>query len=100
MVMKHNNIQYPKPPDGYHPAVRLEYPKMKLQIAALLVVVLGAPALFVLTLVIQRGNMGWLAVTNQVADLLLVLVVVVLTTILHELVHGAAYKLLGYKFPI
>lgn len=96
--MSANDALYPEPPDGYQPAVLLEYPRMGLQVAAIIVLACTAPVLFILAWMLQRRQVANLLVdVSRVTDLVLVLVTVFLTMVIHELVHGGAYQLLGYQ---
>jgi hypothetical protein len=94
--MNAEDAAIPKPPDGYRPAVQFEYPKMQLQVAAIVVLVFTAPLWLVLAWVLQRQQTANLFV-GTAADLVLILVTVLVTTAVHELVHGGAYRLLGYR---
>ena len=90
--------RFPQPPAGYRPAVLFQYPKLKLQVAALVVLVLLTPLLLALVWVLQRRPAERpFALVNGAVDLLPVAVTVLATTTIHELVHGAAYRLLGYR---
>jgi hypothetical protein len=90
--------RFPQPPAGYQPAVQLEYPKLKLQVAALVVLLLITPLLLTLVWALQhRYAENPLALVSGGVDLLPVVVTVLATTTIHELIHGAAYQLLGYR---
>jgi hypothetical protein len=90
--------RFPPPPAGYQPAVLFQYPKVKLQIAALIVLAVMTPSLLFLVWAVQRQPLGRLFVmVNGVVELLPVVVTVLAITTVHELVHGAAYQLLGYR---
>ena len=90
--------RYPQPPPGYQPAILFQYPKVRLQVAAIILLAAITPLLFILAWVLQR-QLAWgsLAIVGRGTDLLLVIGVVLVTTTLHELVHGMAYRLLGYR---
>lgn len=90
--------QFPPAPPGYEPAVRFEYPTLKLQIAALLVLAAVTPLLLLVAGVLHP-QLAWDSFVrwNDGISLMIVIVTVVATAILHEFVHGVAYKLLGYK---
>jgi hypothetical protein len=90
--------RFPQSPAGYQPALRFQYPKLKLQVAALAVLALIAPLLFLFVWVLhqQRGARPFVLVSGGL-DLLSMVITVLATTLVHELVHGAAYRLLGYR---
>ena len=90
--------QLPPAPPGYEPAVRFEYPTLKLQIAALLVLAAVTPLLLLVAGVLHP-QLAWdsFVRSNDGISLMIVVVTVVATAILHEFVHCVAYKLLGYK---
>lgn len=85
-----------KPPPGYQPALHFRYPKIALQIAAVILVVALTPILLIFTAMLQ-GNKGTLSFILNLNDLLLVVVTIIVTVIIHEAVHGLVYQLLGYK---
>jgi hypothetical protein len=90
--------RFPQPPAGYQPAERFRYPKLKLQIAALVVLVLITPLSLALVWVLQhRPPERPFVLVSGVVDLLPVVVTVLATTTIHELIHGVAYRLLGYR---
>jgi hypothetical protein len=98
LMMSTPSVPYPDPPEGYQPAVRFQYPTAKLQIAAIVVLVLTTPLLLLLTMFLQRWLHGKSFEGVQgIVDLLLILVTVLAITTIHELVHGMAYQLLGYQ---
>ena len=83
----------PPPPAGYAPPEPFVYPMWGLQGAALLVLVLMGGSLLLF--------LGWwhgeLSLTLGLGELLLVLLTVAVVIVVHELVHGAVYRLLGYE---
>lgn len=90
--------RYPRPPAGYQPAALFQYPKIRLQIAALAVVAMVAPLLLTLAWVLRTPSVDRpFALVNGAADLVPVTVTVLATITVHELVHGLAYQLLGYQ---
>jgi hypothetical protein len=98
MMVTVQDDRFPQPPAGYQPAELFQYPKLKLQIAALLVLALVAPLLLALVWVLQRRPPERpFVLVSGVMDLLPVVVTVLATTTIHELLHGAAYQLLGYR---
>ena len=92
------NDGYPQPPAGYQSAVRFQYPKIKLQIAALALLAAITPFILFLAWMLQRPSVGRpFIIVNGFTDLLPVIVTALAITIIHELVHGLTYQLLGYK---
>ncbi len=98
----------PPPPDGYRPAESFGYPTGVLFVVVAAVLVAAAAAFGALLWVIQgpsvlrefaavESSADAVAVTVDAARLGVVLLgAVVVVTAVHELVHGAAYRLLGY----
>lgn len=86
------NETMPPPPDGYAPAERFVYPLWPLQIAALLVLIMTGLGLL-LFLGAWHGALNW---TFGLGELLLVLLTVLVVIVVHELIHGAVYRWLGY----
>ena len=96
--MVHDARPYPEPPPGYQPAMRFEYPKTMLQIAAFVVLIGVTPLLFLLAALLQRQSLGGLfGGIDRLVRLVLVVVTVLITTVIQEQVHGLAYRLLGYR---
>jgi hypothetical protein len=90
--------QFPPAPPGYQPASRFEYPTVKLQVAALLVLAAITPILLLVAGVLHpQLARDSFARWNDGISLLIVIGTVIATAVVHELVHGVAYKLLGYK---
>ena len=90
--------EYPQPPAGYRFAGLLQFPRIRLQIAAVLLLVVTAPLLFIFILLLHRPpGPEIIFFNNSVADLVLFIITVLATMVVHELTHGIAYKLLGYK---
>jgi len=88
----------PPPPASYHPAMPFQYPKVKLQIAALIVLALTTPLFLLLVRVLHRqaARQPFVLVSGPL-DLLPVAVTVLATALIHEGIHGVAYRLLGYR---
>ena len=88
----------PPPPAGYQPAVPFRYPRLSLQIAALIVLALTSPLFLLLVSVLHRqaARMPFVLVSGPL-DLLPVAVTVLATALFHEGIHGVAYRLLGYR---
>jgi hypothetical protein len=94
--MNAKDAPFPQQPDGYRSAVQFEYPRLRLQVAAIAVLVVTTPLWLVLAWVLQRQQTANLF-EGTATDLALILVMVLVTTVVHELVHGGAYRLLGYR---
>jgi hypothetical protein len=89
---------WPRAPAGYQPAVRFQYPKVKLQVAALVVLLGITPLLLLLASLLQRKSVGKvIADLYRTSDLAIVIVTVLAAVVIHELIHGFAYRLLGYR---
>lgn len=89
---------YPEPPPGYQPALKFEYPKLKLQLLAVALIIVITPLLVLLTWFLQgRPGRFPLLIQGGLGDLTIVLLTIVATVFVHELIHGLAYQLLGYK---
>jgi hypothetical protein len=91
-------ITYPDPPPGYQPALKFEYPKLKLQLIAVALIVDITPFLVFLTWLLQ-GKPGQfpLQIQGGLWDFMVVLLTIVATVVVHEWIHGLVYQLLGYK---
>ncbi len=87
----------PPPPEGYQAAVRFEYPKIKLQIAAIGMLFMITPVLLLLTWFLQGQPAAFPVQVNQFLDLVVIIVTLLITITSHELIHGLAYQLLGYR---
>jgi hypothetical protein len=89
---------YPEPLPGYQPALKFEYPKLKLQLLAMVLIIVITPCLVVLTWLLQ-GKPGQfpLPIQPTFGDLMAVLATIIITVLVHELIHGLVYQLLGYK---
>jgi Putative zincin peptidase len=85
----------PPPPTGYRPATHFRYPKLVLQVAAVVVLLITTPLLLMLTGFLQGGAGGIAFVANP-RDLGLAVLTVCITVVVHELIHGLAYQLFGY----
>ncbi len=94
--MNQNNTQ-PPPPAGYQPAIPLEYPKIKLQIAAIGALLVVTPLLLIVTWFLQGQPTTLPLNVGNVQDLFLVIVTLIITIVVHELIHGLIYQLLGYR---
>src|SRR5687768_12408415 len=88
--------QAPRSPQGYQSPYRFEYPKIKLQFAGLAVLLLVVPPLVWLTWQVQNLPDAGRVVIRPL-DLALLLVAVPLTIVVHELIHGLAFRVLGYQ---
>jgi putative zincin peptidase len=88
--------QAPPPLAGYQPPYRFEYPKIKLQLVGLALLLLVVPPLVWLTWQVQNlPDQG--SVVIMPLDLALLLIAVPLTIVIHELIHGLAFRALGYQ---
>ena len=84
------------PPDGYQPGYILRYPILVLNIAAIAMLFVIAPLL---------GGVMWRAgIAALVPEFLLspldsagLLAVTVMTTVIHELIHGSVLRYYGYR---
>lgn len=93
-----NQIVYPTPLPGYQPAIRFEYPRLRLQLLAIGLIIGVTPVLLLITWLLQgRPGALPLAVSSGLWDLSLVLVTIIVTVIVHEGIHGLVYQLFGYK---
>ena len=86
----------PTPPAGYAPPVRFVYPRRGLQWGSVGLMVLTLPGLFWWT------NWWHFAAAYRLLNLstldaLLMFLIVILTIIVHEAIHGLVYARLGYK---
>ncbi len=90
-------VNIPPPPTGYHPASRFEYPRLGLQVAGTLLLLLTAPLLLILTWWLQ-GQPAGLPLPLRVSwlNLLLIGVTIPVVIVIHELIHGLVYRALGY----
>lgn len=94
-MLSSSTISLPAPPAGYRPAIRFEYPKLALQLAAVAVLIAFTPLLLWLARLLQGGaNIGFV---SGPGDLALVVITIVVTVLVHELIHGLVYQLLGYR---
>jgi hypothetical protein len=90
--------RYPDPLPGYRPALKFEYPKLKLQLMSVVLILVITPGLVILTWLLQgRPGRFPLPLQGNFGDLITVLVTIVVTVLIHELIHGLVYQLLGYK---
>ncbi len=89
-----SSTNYPPPPYGYQPAIRFEYPRTFLQIAAITLVIVLLPFLYTLTWLLQGQIPHFQA---GFIELIIITTTIVITVIVHELIHGLTYQLLGYR---
>lgn len=96
----------PPTPDGYADPYRFAYPGLPLQIAAVLLTLASVVGFGWLLTVIQgdAALAGILEVStdgsftvNLVAVALPFLIAIVVTAVVHELIHGLAYRLFGHE---
>jgi hypothetical protein len=86
----------PPPPAGYQPAYPFRYPKALLQLAGLVLLAVVVPPLIWLTWRVQRLP-GEGRIVLRPLDLVLLLVAAPLTIVVHELIHGLAFRAFGYR---
>jgi Putative zincin peptidase len=86
----------PSPPPGYLPAAHFRYPKLALQVAAIVVLLVTTPLLLILTGFLH-GWSGGLTFVADLSDLGLVVLTILITVVVHELIHGLVYQLFGYR---
>lgn len=85
----------PPPPSGYAEAVRFRYPMAGLQVASLFIL-LAAGLIFgrIATTAQSIGFGQWFSLS--LLEILLVLATLPFTIVVHELLHGLVFRLLGY----
>lgn len=88
----------PLPPAGYQPAMRFEYPRLLLQVLGLVMFVVSI-GVFLMAAWLLNGRPAGLPISfgTSIWEFLLMILMVFVTVVIHELIHGAAYQLLGYK---
>ncbi len=86
----------PISPPGYQPPIPFTYPKGLLQLLGIAIILAVTPLLIYLTWRLQGNSTEWLTLFN-VRHIPLMFVTILLTIIIHELIHGMTYKLLGYQ---
>ncbi|MDM8519149.1 DUF3267 domain-containing protein [Anaerolineales bacterium HSG6] len=89
-------MPYPTQPDGYLPAIQFVYPKIILNLAAILLMVTTIPILLVISWLLRGLPPDFLRL-NHIWELPLIIVVLIATITVHELVHGLTYQWLGYR---
>jgi hypothetical protein len=94
--MEHLERTLPTSPPGYQPPTRFTYPKGLLQLVGIGIILLVTPLLIYLTWRLQGYSTEWLTLFS-LRNIPLMLVTMLLTIIIHELIHGMTYKLLGYQ---
>lgn len=93
----HNlELTFPASPPGYQAAISFTYPKGLLQVVGIAIILAVTPLLIYLTWRLQGNSTEWLTLF-RVDYIPLMLVTILLTIIIHELIHGMTYKLLGYQ---
>jgi hypothetical protein len=98
LVEQSQSQAYPQSPDGYQTPELFQYPTIKLQLAAIGILVVSTPLLIIFTLIMQNLT-GWniFLFSGKLIDFVIVLATILSTLILHELVHGTIYRMLGYQ---
>lgn len=85
----------PEPPEGYREATAFGYPGWQLSVGSLLLFVVAAAG-FGRVMSVLRGG-GSVEFTVGLPGIGVVALLSVLTIVVHELVHGLAYRLLCYR---
>ena len=89
---------YPPPPPGYQPPEPFQYPTLWLQIGAVVILVISAFLLFIITIILQSlSKDGVSLLSSRNCDLVIVIFTIIGTLVVHELIHGAVYSLMGYR---
>ena len=83
------------PPDGYQPAIQFVYPKIKLNLASIFLLLITIPILLVVSWLL-RGLPPDFLYLHTMWELPLIVVTLIVTITVHELVHGLTYRWLGY----
>ena len=96
MVVTQCAASCPKPPEGYRAVEPFEYPKMKLQVASLAALVAAPSVLLPMLLLLGHQAVQFIRI-DRVADMIIVLLTGLATMMAHELLHGAAYRVFGYR---
>ncbi|MHB1354488.1 MAG: DUF3267 domain-containing protein [Anaerolineae bacterium] len=94
MVTTHSS-DAPPTPNGYRAPYGFGYPKLGMNLGAVALVLVFSPLLGALTWLLQgrfplSGSIGLGVVLRSLA-------VAVSTILVHELIHGLAYRILGYR---
>lgn len=89
-----SRVSAPIPPPGYGPGEILVYPKLRLQLAAVAVAAILVPTLFLVTWWLQGPLHGKTAISFAGP---LTIPAAVGAILVHELVHGLAMRLFGYR---
>jgi hypothetical protein len=95
MIIPQTDPSYPTPPKGYRAVVPFEYPKMKLQWVSLAVLVTTPVGLIALMAFAQTSVVS--IRLDRVGDMVTMLLTALAVTMAHELLHGLAYRVLGYR---
>ncbi|NOK63996.1 MAG: hypothetical protein GFH25_541220n26 [Chloroflexi bacterium AL-N10] len=86
---------------GYRASYRFEFPKVLLNIASLILFIVLIQLLWQLTWWLQGQSALNTLTISRFHDLFMFVLVLVVTPVLtivcHELIHGSAFQLLGYK---
>lgn len=85
---------YPSPPAGYRPAYRFTYPMLALNIVGL-VLLIGC--VIALTAWLGRHGIAFSILALEIVEIGILLAALVIVVVIHELLHGLAYRLLGYQ---
>jgi hypothetical protein len=86
---------YPPAPTGYAEAVRFRYPMGGLQVASLIILLASGIGFGRIATTAQGISFGqWFSL--NILEILLTLAALPLTIVVHELLHGLVFRLLGY----
>lgn len=90
--------QHPEPLEGYQPPIPFAYPRVALQIWALLLLVASIIFYLYIGWVINGRPAGLpFEIGGSFLQLGWMLLALFSTVLIHELIHGLTYQLLGYK---
>lgn len=86
----------PAPPEGYRPAVRFQYPMRSLHIISVVALAASFISFGWIATQAQERTLGELFTLN-IFQILIILLLIPATILIHELIHGITYQLLGYQ---
>lgn len=86
-------IPYPETPNGYQPPIRFQYPMLTLQLLS----VVGLAACVIGFGAIGTQAQGASLLPQNLIEIVLWIGMIPLTLVVHELIHGIVYRLLGYR---
>ncbi|MCU0499940.1 MAG: DUF3267 domain-containing protein [Anaerolineae bacterium] len=85
---------YPPPPTGYRPAYRFTYPLLILNIVGLALLI---ACVIVLTAWLNQNGIAFSIIALDISEIVILLAALVIVVVIHELLHGLAYRLMGYQ---